>query len=199
MTEKHTTAAVQYYLDDLAGIEGHSPAAPIIRELLARAVRRLQTLSASILYRSYPRLAHPPLNLQTDEVLSAVVERLLKALNEARPTTVLQFFALASQHIRWELNDLARRLDRKMLETSLDETSLPAPESSTSGLGPVAVRMLDAIEQLPEDEREVFNLVRIQGMDQVEVADLLGVSTKTVQRRLHRSLMTLSDNLADLQ
>jgi RNA polymerase sigma-70 factor (ECF subfamily) len=29
----------------------------------------------------------------------------------ARPTNVRQFFALANQHLRWELNDLARRLD----------------------------------------------------------------------------------------
>jgi RNA polymerase sigma factor (sigma-70 family) len=199
MDEKHTTAAVQRYLDDLAGIEGGSPAAPIVRELLARAVRRLQILCASLLHRSYPRLARPPLNLQTDELLGAVVERLLKALNEARPTNVLQFYALASQHIRWELNDLARRLDQKVPVTSLDEQGVSAPESSASGLSPIAVRMLDAIEQLPDDEREVFSLVRIQGMSQTEVAELLGVSPKTIQRRLHRGLTILSEKLADLQ
>jgi RNA polymerase sigma factor (sigma-70 family) len=199
MDEKHTTAAVQCYLDDLAKIEGGSPAAPIVRDLLARAVRRLQILCASLLHRSYPRLARPPLNLQTDEVLSAVVERLLKALNEARPATVRQFYALAGQHIRWELNDLARRLDQKIPVNSLDEKTLTAPESSTSGLSPIAVRMLDAIEQLPEDEREVFSLVRIQGMNQTEVAELLGVSAKTIQRRLHRGLTILSEKLADLQ
>jgi RNA polymerase sigma-70 factor (ECF subfamily) len=40
-----------------------------------------------------------------------VVERLLKALRAARPETVRQFFALAAQHMRWELDDLARRLE----------------------------------------------------------------------------------------
>jgi RNA polymerase sigma-70 factor (ECF subfamily) len=49
--------------------------------------------------------------LQTDELLSAVTERLLKALRDARPPTVRGFFALANQHMRWELNDMARRLD----------------------------------------------------------------------------------------
>jgi RNA polymerase sigma-70 factor (ECF subfamily) len=42
-----------------------------------------------------------------------VAERLLKALRKARPRIVRQFFALANQHIRWELNDLARRLDNQ--------------------------------------------------------------------------------------
>ena len=35
----------------------------------------------------------PPLNLQPDELLGAVVERLLKAMREARPQTVREFFA----------------------------------------------------------------------------------------------------------
>jgi RNA polymerase sigma-70 factor (ECF subfamily) len=110
MGEEHTTAAVQRYLDDLAG---GSPAEPVVRELLDQAVRRLHQLCATLLYQGYPRLTRPPLNLGADELLSAVVERLLKALRKARPKDVRQFFALACQHMRWELNDLARRLDEQ--------------------------------------------------------------------------------------
>jgi hypothetical protein len=33
------------------------------------------------------------------------VERLLKALREARPRTAREFLGLAGQHMRWELND----------------------------------------------------------------------------------------------
>ena len=110
MADDRTTAVVQRYLDAL---HGDAPAEPIIRQLLDRAVGRLQWLSASMLHRQYPRLARPPLNLQSEELLSAVVERLLKALRNARPGNVRQFFALANQHMRWELNDLARRLDEQ--------------------------------------------------------------------------------------
>jgi RNA polymerase sigma-70 factor (ECF subfamily) len=199
MAEPHTTAAVQQYLDELVGMPTPEPAEPVVRAVLARAVDRLHLLCATFLHRSYPRLARPPLNLQADEVLSAVVERLLKAMREARPQNTRQFFALASQHIRWELNDLARRLDKKMLAAPLDEALVPAPESSDSALSPDAARMLDAIDQLPEDEREVFSLVRIQGISQAEAAELINVSTKTVQRRLNRSLLFLAEKLADLQ
>ena len=107
VSDEQTTAVVQRYLDELAG---DSPAEPIVRALLDRAVRRLHLLCATLLHRSYPRLTQPPLNLHADELLGAVTERLLKALREARPRTVRQLFALANQHIRWELNDLARRL-----------------------------------------------------------------------------------------
>ena len=80
----------------------------------------------------------------------------------------------------------------------LSEGLVPAPASSVSGLTPDGLRMLWAIEDLPEDEREVFDLVRIQGMTQAETAQLLGVSTVTVKRRLSRGLRLLAEQLADL-
>jgi RNA polymerase sigma-70 factor (ECF subfamily) len=49
--------------------------------------------------------------VQADELLATAEERLLKTLREARPPTVRQLFALADQHMRRELDDLARRLD----------------------------------------------------------------------------------------
>src|SRR5882672_2819105 len=151
MGEEHTTAVVQRYLNELAQ---DSPAEPVVRALLDGAIRRLHLLCATLLYRSYPRLTQPPLNLQADELLSAVTERLLKALREARPETVRQFFALANQHMRWELNDLARRLDNQPSVVGLQEDLVPAPPpSSASGLTPNGRRMLEAIDSLPEDER----------------------------------------------
>jgi len=195
MSEEHTTAVIQRYLDEL---DGDSPAEPIVRALLDRAVRRLHLLCATLLYRSYPRLTQPPLNLQADELLGAVAERLLKALRDARPRTVRQLFALANQHMRWELNDLARRLDEQPAVVDLREELVPSPASSVSGLTPDGLRMLRAIDELPDDEREVFDLVRIQGLTQVEAAELLGVSTATVKRRLSRGLLLLAEQLADL-
>ena len=195
MPEENTTAAVQRYLDQLAG---DSPAEPIVRALLGRAVHRLHQLCASLLYKSYPRLTRPPLNLQADEMLSAVVERLLKALREARPAGTRQFFALACQHMRWELNDMARRLDEQPAAEELREELVPAPASSDTGLTPDSRRILAAIDSLPEGEREAFDLVRIQGMSQAEAAQVLEVSVMTVNRRLNRALQMLTATLGDL-
>jgi RNA polymerase sigma factor (sigma-70 family) len=195
MDEECTTAVVQRYLDELAC---DAPAEPVVRALLDQAVQRLHHLCATLLYRSYPRLTRPPLNLQADELLGAVVERLLKAMREARPRTVRQFFALASQHMRWELNDMARRLDEQPGALELVEGLVAAPRSSESGLTPDGRRMLEAIDRLPEGEREAFELVRIQGLTQAEAAQVLGVSTMTVNRRLNRGLQLLAEALDDL-
>ncbi len=196
MSDEHTTAVVQRYLDELGR---DSPAEPVVRDLLDRAVRRLHVLCATLLYRSYPRLTQPPLNLQADELLSAIAERLIKALREARPQSVRQLFALANQHIRWELNDLARRLDDQPAAVELREGLVPSPTTSGSGLSPDGRRMLQAIGELPEEEQEAFDLVRIQGMTHAEAAHVLGVSTATVKRRLSRSLRLLTERLADLR
>jgi RNA polymerase sigma-70 factor (ECF subfamily) len=196
MQEEPTSAVIQRYLDALPG----DPAAePIVRELLDRAVGRLRLLCATHLHRSYQRLAKPPVNLETDELLGGVVAGLIAALRTTRPQSVRHFFALASQHMRWQLNDVARRLDEQPVAAALAEVEVAAPPSSTnSGLTPDGRRMLMAIEGLPEPEREVFELVRIQGLTQAEAATVVGVSERTVQRRLNRARLLLVEQLDDL-
>lgn len=199
MEDTRTTQVVQQFLDELAGLKGDKPAEPIVRALLASAVDRLHLICTAMLFRSYPRLTKPPLNLQADELLSAMVERLLKAMREVHPKTVRQFFALANQHMRWELNDLARRLDKEACAVELRESLVGAQtDSSESQLSTGTHRILEAIEGLPEEEREVFDLVKIQGMSQPEAAEVLGVSAKTVQRRLVRCLTLLTSKVGDL-
>jgi hypothetical protein len=118
--------------------------------LIERSLDRLHLLCSTLLFRSYPRLAKPPLNLQPDEMLSSVVDRLLKALREIRPGTVRQFFALANRHMRWELNDLARRLDKETPALGLPEAGIASPETSGSQLSPNTLRIANDTEQATE-------------------------------------------------
>ncbi len=198
MEENRTTIEVQRYLDQLAVLNGDSDAKPVISALLGRSAGRLGQLCSALLHRSYPRLARPPLGLTAEELLGAVVERLLRALRQTRPETVRGFLALAGKHMRWELNDLARRLDEQGAPVDIHEFDFPAPQSSDAALGAATRRILDAIDELPGDEREAFDLVRIHGLTHTEASEILDVSTKTVQRRLNRALHMLADALADL-
>jgi RNA polymerase sigma-70 factor (ECF subfamily) len=132
-------------------------------------------------------------------MLGSVVERLLKVLREVRPGTVRQFFALATQHMRWELLGMTQRLDEGPPAAELRDRLIPGPGASDTGLTPDARRMLTAIDNLPEGEREAFDLVRIQGMSQAEAARVLGVSVMTVNRRLNRGLKLLTTALSDLR
>lgn len=197
MDEARTTVIIQRYLDALA----ENPIdEPMVRDLLENAAHRLRLICATFLYKSYPRLTQSPVNLETDELLGSVVLRLMTALRSTRPTTVRHFFSLANQHMRWELNSLARHLDEHPAAIALSDPGvLAAPLSPASGLSPDGRRMLDAVEHLPEDEREVFDLVTMQGLTHAEVAIVIGTSEKTVQRRLNRARLLLAERLADLR
>lgn len=124
------------------------------------------------------------MNLEAEDFLGSVAERLMKALREARPASVRQDFAPAGQHMRWELKDLARRLDEQPGAVEPCDDLAPAPHGSDPALSQDGRRMLAAIDGLPKEEREVFDLIRIQGLTMPEAAGVLGVSESTVKRSL---------------
>jgi len=102
--------------------------------------------------------------------------------------------------MRWQLNDLARLLDERPRLGVVSESGVMArPDSSDSVLSQDARRMLAAIEGLPEEDREAFELVRIQGLTHADAAAVVGISVKTVQRRLNRARLLLAEQLADLR
>jgi RNA polymerase sigma-70 factor (ECF subfamily) len=53
----------------------------------------------------------------------------------------------------------------------------------------------EAVERMPVEEREVFDLLWYQGMTHGQAAKALGVATKTVQRRWASARLLLQDAL----
>jgi RNA polymerase sigma factor (sigma-70 family) len=171
----------------------------IVRELISVSADRLGLLCKSLLIRDYPRLAKGPLNLRPEELLSAVVERLMKAMHSVRPVHFRQFFALAVKHIRWELNEQVRTLHNRDYELLESDAIAQTPMETSERPSPVTRRILKAINGLSPNDREVFEMIRIQGMTQTSAAEILGVSVKTIQRRLNRLLPSLCEELSDLE
>jgi RNA polymerase sigma factor (sigma-70 family) len=189
--------AVQRCLNRLR-ISNKANAEEIVREIISVSADRLRILCKSTLSRNYPRLAKGPLNLRPEELLSLVVERLMKAMRSVHLVHFRQFFALAVKHIRWELNEQARAIDGREYELLDSDAVAPPPAEDSQRPSPTSRRILETIDALPPNDREVFELVRLQGMSQVNAAEVLGVSVKTVQRRLNRALPYLSERLRDL-
>ena len=55
----------------------------------------------------------------------------------------------------------------------------------------------EAVERLPDTDRELLELGYYEGLEKNEIADLLGVSVKTVGRRWDRIARRLADELGD--
>jgi RNA polymerase sigma factor (sigma-70 family) len=175
------------------------------KELLNCACERLTRLTRKML-RGYPRLKRWE---QTDDVLQNAAVRLYRALEQVRPASPADFFRLATLNIRRELLDLAKHYygpqGRGRKHASLGQDDGAESESPT-GLDPPEAgdepHRLAAwtefhrqIDQLPAEEREVFDLLWYQGLPQAEVASLLNVSERTVKRRWQSARLRLHEAL----
>ncbi|MFA6277268.1 MAG: RNA polymerase sigma-70 factor [Pedobacter sp.] len=58
-------------------------------------------------------------------------------------------------------------------------------------------RILDLIvAKLPDQRRMIFKLIKEQGMKRHEVAEVLGISIRTVENQLHKAIITLADAIS---
>src|SRR5690349_18929280 len=78
--------------------------AAALNELIVLTSDRLQVLTRRML-RGYPRVRRWA---ETDDVLQSALVRLCRALEQVRPPSVRDFYALATTQVRRELIDLAR-------------------------------------------------------------------------------------------
>jgi RNA polymerase sigma-70 factor (ECF subfamily) len=56
-----------------------------------------------------------------------------------------------------------------------------------------------AISSLPETQREAFLMNRMDKMSYAEIAEVLGISVKAVEKRMHLALLNLKQKVKELQ
>lgn len=172
--------------------------------LLHRVSGRLVTMTRMML-RNYPRLRRWE---ETDDVFQNAMLRLHQSVGAVKPDSVRALFGLAATQIRRTLIDLGRHHFGPLghganYQSDLSAGSADGPGAVPSAPDPAAgpetledwARFHEAVERLPGDEREVFDLVWYGGLPQAEVAALLSVSVPTVQRRWQRARMLLYEAL----
>jgi RNA polymerase sigma-70 factor (ECF subfamily) len=96
----------------------------------------------------------------------------------------------ALNHIRHE-----RVVARQAASAALESRSSPSAEDEVLGVE-LERAVHDAIEGLPENCREVFLLSREQGLKYGEIAGVLEISIKTVEKRMGQALSELRQRLA---
>jgi RNA polymerase sigma-70 factor (ECF subfamily) len=175
------------------------------KELLNGVCERLGQLTR-VMLRDYRRLKRWE---QTEDVRQNALVRLYRALEQVTPPSLRDFYRLAALQIRRELIDLARhhygpegqggKHESVAGSDTQPQAEAPAvePFDLTHHPGRLAAwgEFHEQIDALPDEEREVFDLVWYQGLTHAEAAALLNVSTKTVQRRWHGACRKLYEAL----
>jgi RNA polymerase sigma factor (sigma-70 family) len=150
------------------------------RELLERACDRLRRLAARIFHESFPALER---RHELDSVVHETWLRLAQAMETANPPTVVDFFRLAAHKVRQVLLDMADRQRRQAAREAVGLTGAGgSPPDGTYDPARLAewTEFHRKVDELPADQRAVFELHHYVGLPQAEVARLLDLHPRKV-------------------
>ncbi len=189
-------------IDVILASETRSPAVAR-NEIIEIAIERMHRL-AGMMIRSYPVLQRWE---QTDDIVQEAVIRLIRSLKTVKLESAHHFFNLATLQMRRTLIDLSRKHLGPMSQAANHESQFASgiefnPADSSSGPKTIAqwTELHEAVGILPTDQREVFSLIWYAGTSQSDAARILGVSTKTIQRRYLAARLALAElHVEDLQ
>jgi RNA polymerase sigma factor (sigma-70 family) len=200
MSAANTTAQMQFWIDRLKS--GDEDARD---QLIKACCSRLLQLTRKML-RRYPRVKRWE---ETDDVLQNVTLRLRRTLVDISPGSVRDFLRLAALNIRRELLDLVKHyygplglgthhISDHATQGGGDTTPAQGMQADLAHEPSRLAQWTDfhnQVENLPDDQREVFDLLWYQGLSQAEAAQMLEITERTVQRRWQAARLQLFDAL----
>lgn len=119
-----------------------------------------------------------------DDLVQECLARVLAQMRAWRPVRDLRAYLFATLHNVFI--DGNRRRRAANLETPIEEASSSIVIPANQVLRLEVRDLLDALAQIPAEQREVVLLVGLEGMSYLEAANVLGVPIGTVMSRLSR-------------
>jgi RNA polymerase sigma factor (sigma-70 family) len=189
---EETTGEIQSWLDRLQS--GHDAARD---EVINHSCERLRKLARRML-RGYPRLRRWE---TTDDVLQNAMLRLHRSMAGVKPETTRDYLGLAATQIRRTLLDLTRHHfgpegagGNHHTDGNDDEPAHQRATTQPENLDEWSA-LHEAVEALPDEEREVVGLLWYEGLTQIQAAHVLGVNERTIRRRWLSARCRLHDAL----
>lgn len=182
-TESLNTNDLLFWVEELRA--GRPDAArPTFRRILARVEK-----FTGAMFKKFPRVGR---FVEIEDVVQNTLVRLLRAMHNIRPESTRHFYALANESIRRELLDMTKHFygprghGVNLAAVAVGDGSGELdPADAAPGLTAELDKMTafhEVVEKMPPEEREVVGLTYYHGWTQAEIANLFGVSVRTVQR-----------------
>ena len=170
--------------------------------LIDHACERLFELTRKM-FRGFPGLRRWE---QTDDVFQNALIRLHRALASVELESVRHFFNLAAEIVRRELLDLKKHHFGPHGDGANHHTDHQPPDEAGGSLSRRAEEPEDLsawgefherVGRLPDEHRELVNMLFYEGLTQEEAAAVLGISTRTLKRRWQEAKQQLHEELCD--
>ena len=146
--------------------------------------------------RRFARVLRPQ-DADAQDLVQQTVERALASRKGFRAGTRLDSWAFTiMRRIAMDDGRKAQRWSRVVSPEDDATPRAPDPAQAGEGLRTDALAARDAIDALPEDQRQAVALVLIEGLSYAEAAQVLGVPAGTLTSRLVRGRQTLVEVLA---
>lgn len=152
----------------------------------------------TVLSRKMKRRDFAPVDrwAQTEDIAQNARVRLMRALQEAVPQTAREFYGLANLQIRRELLDTIRQMRGRNHDRDAPVSLLEGQDQGNDTFDShdllVWQEFHEAVQELPEVEREAFELWWYQGLTHDEISQVIGVDKSTVKRRCRAARSALA-------
>ena len=164
--------------------------------IIVHTLNRLERISRRMFHK-FPVLQQSE---ETGDILHMLVLKLDKALSHVTPDSVSGYFALVNLNLNWILKELSRKakmsrtLNVNGINDVLNRVSDPyhGPANNQEWFD-----FFEILEKLSPENREVFDLIWLQGLTQKQAARVLGISIRTFIRRWIKSKLEITKLMDD--
>lgn len=136
---------------------------------------------------------------QAEETVQAVFCRIWEKRRQWQVHTSLKAYLYGSVYHQCmdglRRTKQVRKHQRHVLQNNSEAQAAPA--SGKAELKELEAKLQDALSQLPDQCRAIFQLSRFGGLKYREIAEQLAISIKTVEAQMSKALKHLRDQLSD--
>jgi RNA polymerase sigma-70 factor (ECF subfamily) len=159
---------------------------PVFREIFNRYSRNLH----NFLFYKYGEENNP------EDLMQEAFSRLWDNCSKVSPEKAKSFLFTVANNLM--LNDLARKKTVLNYQKEKPNTRTEVSPQYVLEEAEYMERLQRALEDLTEEQRIAFMMNRVDGLKHREIAEILGISQKAVEKRIYKALESLQTKLGKI-